>query len=244
VDVNKLPFLDHLAELRKRLFLILAVVLVATTISYVYVQPIMENIISLAGEKVDFIYISPPELFLAYIKLSIVAGVTITFPLLAYQIYSFIRPGLEKRERRVVIISLLGGTVFFILGILFSYNVVLPIVLKFFLDLRIGTIEPVISVGNYISFVSTSLLSFGIVFEMPMLIMLLSRFGIVSSSFLQKNTKHIIFGIVVVAAFLTPPDVVSQALLAGPMIILYEISILLAKLVERNKNKDIAQVDG
>lgn len=243
MDTNKKqPFLSHLAELRKRLFIIFFAVLTATCISYYFVQMIIEDVLGLAGGKIDFIYISPPELFLAYIKLSLVAGIAVAFPVIAYQIYGFLRPGLEKKERRYVLISIVGGTAFFIAGVVFSYLVVLPMVLSFFINMRINAVEPVMSVGSYIGFISTSLLSFGLVFEMPMLVLLLSQFGLVTSEFLQKNTKYIVFGIVVVAAIITPPDVISQILLVGPMLVLFEISVLLAKLTERGRKKRMAQV--
>lgn len=239
---KKQPFLSHLAELRKRLFIIFFAVLTATCVSYYFVQMLIEDVLSLAGGKIDFIYISPPELFLAYIKLALVAGIAVSFPVIAYQIYGFLRPGLEKRERRYVLISIVGGTLFFVAGVVFSYIVVLPMVLSFFINMRVETVEPVMSVGNYIGFISTSLLSFGLVFEMPMLVLLLSQFGLVTSEFLQKNTKYIVFGIVVVAAIITPPDVISQILLVGPMLVLFEISVLLAKLTERGRKKRMAQV--
>lgn len=243
MDTNKKqPFLNHLGELRQRLVIIFLVVLVTTCVSYYFVQLMIQDVIGLAGGKIEFIYISPPELFLAYIKLAVVAGITVAFPVIAYQVYGFLRPGLEKRERGVVLFSLLGGSFFFAIGVVFSYIVVLPMVLRFFINMRIEAIEPVMSVGSYIGFVSSSLLSFGLVFEMPMLVLLLSRFGLVTSAFLQKNTKYIILGIVIVAAIITPPDVISQILLAGPMLVLFEVSILLAKLTERGKKKRMASV--
>ncbi|QSX09127.1 twin-arginine translocase subunit TatC [Alkalibacter rhizosphaerae] len=238
---KKQPFLNHLAELRKRLFIVFLVVVTATGVGYFFVQHLIGDVIGLAGGKIDFIYISPPELFLAYVKLSLVAGITVSFPIIAYQIYAFLRPGLEKRERRYVLVSILGGSFFFAAGVVFSYIVVLPMVLSFFINMRMESIDPVMSVGSYIGFISTSLLSFGLVFEMPMLVLLLSRFGLVTSAFLQKNTKYILFGIVVVAAIITPPDVISQVLLVGPMLVLFEFSVFLAKLTERSKRKRMAQ---
>lgn len=233
VDVNKLTLIEHLTEMRKRLFIIAVVVLISTCMCYVYIQPIIKDVIEPAGNKLNFIYVSPPELFLAYIKLSLVAGITISSPITFFQIWVFIRPGLEKKEKRCILASLFGGTFFFVLGVVFAFKIVLPIVLEFFVKLRIEQIQPMISFGNYISFISTTLLSFGIIFEMPMLVLILSRFGLITSDFLKKNKKYIIFMTFIVAALMTPPDVVSQLLLAGPMIVLFEISIFVAKITER-----------
>lgn len=240
-DVNSLTFIEHLSELRKRLFFIIIVVLVLAGISYVYIQPIVENIITIAGNNIDFIYISPSELFLVYIKISLVAGIVVSSPIIFYEIWRFLKPGLEKKERRYMLASLLGGTFFFILGVIFCYTVVLPMVLKFFLSLTMEGIQPMISIGNYISFIATTLLSFGIVFEMPILVLILSKFGLITSEFLKNNRKYIILIIFIVAAILTPPDVISQLLLAAPMLILYELSIFIAKISEKSKNKVIVE---
>lgn len=240
-DINNLTFIEHLSELRKRLFIIIIVVLVLAGISYVYIQPIVENIIRIAGNNIDFIYISPSELFLVYIKVSLVAGIVVSSPIIFYEIWVFLKPGLEKKERRYMLASLFGGAFFFILGVIFCYTVVLPMVLKFFLSLTMEGIQPMISIGNYISFIATTLLSFGIVFEMPILVLILSKFGLITSEFLKNNRKYIILIIFIVAAILTPPDVISQLLLAAPMLILYELSIFIAKISEKSKNKVIVE---
>ncbi len=242
-DVNKLTFIEHLTELRRRLFIILVAVLLCSCICYRYIHPIVEKVIDLVEDKVQFIYISPPELFLAYIKISLVAGIVLSSPIIFYEIWVFIKPGLEKKERRYVFISLFGGAFFFVLGVVFCFKIVLPVILYFFVNLRMEEIQPMMSVGNYMSFISTTLLSFGIIFEMPMIVLILSRLGLVTSDFLKKNRKYIIFIIFVVAAIITPPDVISQLLLACPMLILYEVSILFARIIERKWKKQVVQVN-
>lgn len=232
-DANTFTLVEHLGELRKRIIIISIAVILCTGISFRYIQPIMAELISAGENYFEFIYISPSELFLAYIKVAIIFGVILSLPILLYQIWLFVRPGFEKVAGRHILLALLAGVIFFFIGALFCYKVVLPLALRFFGGMTIENINPMITVANYIGFVSSMILAFGLVFEMPMLVLLLSKIGIISSGFLKKYRKYVILIIFILSAILTPPDVVSQILLAIPMLILYEISILLAKLVER-----------
>jgi sec-independent protein translocase protein TatC len=235
VKENKFTLVEHLAELRKRLFIILIVAIGTSSICFFYVDRVVQDLLK-PGKQLDFVYLSPPELFLAYVKISLLAGIIISSPITFYQIWLFIKPGLEKTEKRFILVSLFGGVFFFIAGTTFAYKIILPITIDFFAKLKIEDIEPMISFGSYIGFISSILLSFGLVFEMPMLIALLTKFKIISAPTLRKNRKIVVLIVFIVAAILTPPDVISQILLAGPMVLLFELSIVISSFLG-NENK-------
>ncbi len=236
---EKLTLIEHLAELRKRLFLGAASLIVASAVSYFYVESIVKNILGLS-EKYDFIYLSPAELFLSYIKLSVIIGAAISAPIILLQLWVFVKPGLKKQEKKYILVSLIGGSLLFFLGVIFCYRVVIPFTLEFFSKMNIDEIKAAISFDSYLSFITSMLLSFGIVFELPVIMLLLSYFGILKSAFLKKNGKYAILIIFVVAAIITPPDVVSQVLIAVPMVLLYQLGYFFTKLIERKRKKNLA----
>jgi sec-independent protein translocase protein TatC len=239
VKEKNLTLIGHLSELRKRITIIALAFIITSTVSYFYVEPLIESIIKLAP-SLEFIYVAPAELLLAYVKISIIAGLTISAPIIFWQIWAFVKPGLIKQEKKYILISLIGGSFFFIAGLIFAYFVVLPFMLQFFANLQTKDIKPMISFGNYVGFITTILLCFGLVFETPILMILLTRFGIIKVKFFTENRKYIILIIFVVAAVVTPPDIISQILLAVPMILLFEIGIILSKLALRKKAKQAA----
>lgn len=231
---DNLTLVDHLGELRKRIINIGITLVLFSVASYYFAETIAENLVKRApGMK--FIYISPSELMLSYIRIAVFCGFIISLPLIFTQIWLFIKPGLEEKEKKYIKVSIGMGSLFFIAGSTFAYTLVLPIIMKFFAGFQIAEIEATISFANYLNFVISILLAFGLVFELPILMFILSRFGIVNSSFFKKYRKYMILIIFVVAALLTPPDIISQSLLAIPMLGLYEIGILLSKLGEKKK---------
>lgn len=232
-DVNKYTLVEHLSELRKRIIIIISVFVIGSVVSFGYIQSIMDEFISIGNAHFDFIYISPPELLIAYMKLALIFGLLLASPIVFFQIWMFIKPGLENKSKKYLMVSLFFGLFFFFLGGLFSYTVVLPLALQFFGEMTIEGIQPMISIGNYIGFVTSIVFSFGIVFEMPMIIFILSKIGLITSSFLKKNRKYMVLVIFTLSAILTPPDILSQILLAIPMLILYEISIFISKFTEK-----------
>jgi sec-independent protein translocase protein TatC len=167
----------------------------------------------------------------------LIAGLVISSPVIFWQVWAFVKPGLKKEEKRYFICSFIGGTIFLILGVVFAYKIILPFTLTFFSSLGTQNIKPMISFGNYIDFITTILLSFGLVFEMPIVIILLTRFGIVKVEFLTKNRKYAILIIIILAAIITPPDVISQILLASPMLLLFEFSVIVSRITERKKRQ-------
>lgn len=228
IDEN-LTIEGHLSELRKRLMISMGVLVITTLIGYNFAEQIAKDI-ALKAPDMEFIYISPTELMMSYIKIALVCGIVISAPVLISQIWLFIKPGLSKKEGSYVKVAFALGGGFFLLGLAFSYEIVLPFLFKFLADFQTDYIRAAISFEKYLAFVIRTVLSFGIVFEMPMIMFLLTRFGLVQPEFFIKNRKYMILVIFVVAAVLTPPDVVSQIMLAVPMLILFEVGIILSNM--------------
>jgi sec-independent protein translocase protein TatC len=233
-DEKNLTLVEHLAELRKRIIYSALVFILAAGFCYSFAERIINNIIDIA-QNVEFVFIAPAELLLSYIKLSAIGGLVISAPFLIFQIWLFVIPGLKRKEKRYILFSLLLGSVFFIAGVTFAYFVVVPTMIVFLMGFQMEAIKPMISFNSYLSFVLSTIFTFGAIFELPILMVLLSRFGILKVSFLKQNRKFIILIIFILAAILTPPDVISQIILAGPMILLSEIGIFLAGLAEKKK---------
>lgn len=232
-----LSLIDHLDELRKRLIYSIIWLAVFTVFAYNYSDVVVRDMVNKAPDM-NFVFIAPAELFMAYIKISLICAVALSLPFILYNVWMFLSPGLEKNEKRVILIALFSGGILFILGALFGYMVTLPISLKFFGDFSIAEVQAMISFNNYLSFASTLVLAFGIVFELPILMVLLVQFNVIKTSFLKKNRKVMVLVIFVFAAILTPPDVVSQTLLALPMMLLFEVGIFFSNIAEKRKLKN------
>lgn len=227
-----LGYVEHLSELRRRLLLSALAVVAASVGAYSFREGLVDLVLRpVAG--VPFVFLDPPELFLANIKISIVAGLAVAAPFVFFQVWIFVRPGLKRGERMIVGLAILFGTLFFAAGVLFGYLVALPMTMRFFLQYETGAIRASLSFGSYVGFLTSLLLAFGIAFELPLLVLVLARLGIVDASLLARSRKYALLIILVVAAILTPPDVVSQLLLAVPMLVLYEIGIVAARLARR-----------
>ena len=231
-----MSLVGHLEELRKRVMIIALVLVLGAIISYYYID-IIVHIINKPAKGLEFIYLSPPELFLAYIKISLVVGAVIGSPIILYQVWHFIKPGLKEKERKYLLFAMFMGIVFFLLGIVFAYFVIIPLTIEFFVKMSADQIEPLFSFTNYITFISSLLVSFGLVFELPLLMLLLTQLNLVQPSTFKHYRKYVILIIFVVAAILTPPDVVSQILMAIPMILLYEFSIFLTLIINKVRTK-------
>ena len=232
---KSLTLVGHLDELRKRLIVIVATVIIGTSISYNYIGYIVELLIRPVG-NLSFIYLSPPDLFIAYVKIAIATGCVLTMPIILYQVWRFVLPGITKKQRIYVILSNLASMIFFLTGASFAYFYIVPISIRFFTKLARAEIQPYFSFASYTSFVGSMLLAFGITFQLPILVMLLTQFNLITPQFLKKSRKIIVLLIFVLAAILTPPDVVSQTLLAAPMLLLLELSIILSSLIYKRKN--------
>ncbi len=238
-EADKQPFTAHLDELRKRLiicFIAIGVGFVACyafkeQLFYILVAPLQR--VMKSGDTL--IYTHLPEAFFTFLKTALIGGIMLASPVLLYQFWMFMAPGLYDREKRLLVPILFLSTLFFIGGALFGYFIVFPFGFSFFLSFATETIRPMPSMREYLSFASKLLLAFGLVFELPLVITFLARLGIVSVAFLSKNRKYAILLFFVGAAILTPPDVVTQIMMALPLMVLYEISIVGARLFGRKK---------
>ncbi|KPU45875.1 Sec-independent protein translocase protein TatC [Oxobacter pfennigii] len=238
MDDKKLTLVGHLQELRKRLVVVAIAIIAASSLSYYYIEIFVDELLKL-GSQLEFIYLSPPELFMAYIKLAIIIGITVSMPIVFMEVWLFIKPGLTGKEKRYVFLSILGGFVFFALGVAFAYKTVLPMTIAFFANITVESIKPMISFENYIGFIGSILLSFGLVFEMPILSIALTKFGIINDKMLKKNRKMVILIIFIAAAIITPTvDIITQLLLAGPMLLLFEVSVMLSYIIGKEGKQD------
>ena len=240
-QTKEMSLFDHLDELRKRLVVIVIVNFGAALLLFSQTDMIMGYLLDV-NPGMELVYTTPSELLTVYIQLSLILAITICSPITVYQIWAFIEKGLYEKEKKAILFTLIFGVVFFILGVAFCYFMVLPTTLEFFIRIAIEEVSSMLSIQSYVSFVNMMLLAFGLVFEMPVIIFLLSKLGIIKPAFLKKNRGIIIVAIFIFAAIITPPDVISQLMLGIPMIILLEFSILVSTLVYKEKKKE-EQVD-
>lgn len=229
-----LTLVGHLAELRKRLIIALLSLVVFSLIAFNFAERIARDLIGRAPEM-KFVYLTPSELMISYIRIALVCGFILAAPIILSQIWLFVSPGLEDKQKKHVLIAFLLGGAFFVLGTIMAYLVVMPLIMKFLLEFQIPEIQANISFSSFLNFVLSTLLAFGTIFELPIVMFLLTKFGIVRSSFYTKYRKYMILIIFIVAAILTPPDVVSQVLMALPMLLLYEIGIVFSKFGQKKK---------
>jgi sec-independent protein translocase protein TatC len=236
VNEKELTVFEHLEELRFRLLVCLGALLAAAAASFAYVDRIRHILTRPAGE---LIYLGVSEAFAVNIKLALVCGLLISLPVIFFQLWRFILPGLYRHERGAVLFISLISAFFFLLGALFGFFVVLPFTISFFLGFAGEQLAPMFSYSSYVSYSLSLLLGFGLVFEMPVLVLILARLGIVSADFLARQRKFAVVIIFILAALFTPPDVISQFLLGVPMLLLYELSILLARVAGRRYRDDV-----
>ncbi|MBI3615160.1 MAG: twin-arginine translocase subunit TatC [Candidatus Omnitrophica bacterium] len=222
-----LPVLQHLEELRKRLWVGLGAVVLGTTASFVWAGRILAWLKKPAGDALPSLaFFSPTEGVVAYLKVAFLAGFVLAMPILLYEAWAFIRPGLSPRERRYGIHFIGWGSLLFLAGVAFAYGVLLPTALHFLLGFGTESLVPVISVSRYLGFVTTVLLASGAVFELPLGIFLLTRVGVITPGMLRARWRIAFLGMTIAAAILTPtPDVVNMTLLWVPLLVLYGISI-------------------
>ena len=235
--LKEMSLFDHLDELRKRLIIIVIVNFVAAILLFSQTEIIMSYLLEV-NPGMELVYTTPSELLTVYIQLSLILAVTICSPITVYQVWAFIEKGLYEKEKKAILFTLIFGVVFFIIGVAFCYFMVLPTTLEFFVRIAIEEVSSMLSIQSYVSFVNMMLLAFGLVFEMPVIIFLLSKLGIIKPEFLKKNRGIIIVAIFIFASIITPPDVISQLMLGIPMVILLEFSILICTLVYKGKKKE------
>ena len=241
-DGDKQPFLSHLEELRKRLIACAIAVGVGFAVCYAFSERLYRILVSplreLMPEGEGVIYTSLLAPFFTYLKTGVIAGVMLVAPYLFYQLWLFIAPGLYQNEKKYVIPFVFFSTFLFVGGALFGYFFVFPLVFKFFLGFENEYIQAMPSMNDYFSFVVRLLFGFGISFELPVVIFFLAKIGIVTPELLRKKWKYALLLMFVVGAIITPPDIISQVLLAVPLIALYEVGIILAVIGTKKKAEE------
>ncbi|MFC2002488.1 twin-arginine translocase subunit TatC [Chloroflexota bacterium] len=239
-DGEKQPIISHLRELRQRLIRSVLAVLVATVISFYFAPHIFEILKAPAGD-INLIFIEMTEMIGTYMKVSLAGGIMLVMPYLIYHVIMFVSPALTRKEKRYVYFILPWIALMFAAGVAFGYFILLPPATKFLLSWGADIASPQIKIGNYISIVTRLLLAIGLVFEMPVLTTFLARLGVITPKWLSSKRKVAIIFAFIVAAIITPTfDPINQTLVAAPLIILYEISIWLAKLVQRREPRAVA----
>lgn len=241
---EKLPITDHLEELRWRIIKCLIAVSVGFAVSYAFSDRIFDFLASplmqAMPKESHLIYTSLPEAFFTYMKVAFFAGLILSAPVIFYQIWKFVMPGLYENERKYVVPFVLVATFFFGIGVTFAFFVVFPVAFKFFMAYSSTSIVAFPSMREYLGFIMKFLLGFGLTFELPVFMFFLARMGVVNAGMLRKKRKYAILIIAIVAAILTPgPDIFSQLMLGLPLYVLYEISIWVAQIV--GKKKDLAK---
>jgi sec-independent protein translocase protein TatC len=240
---DEMPFLDHLEELRWRILWSLLAVAVGAVIGWFLVTrfDVLGLLIEpmrplLAGGKLA--YLSPADPFLVTLKLTLTTGVLLASPVVIYQFWVFLSPALMPEEKRAIIPALYFGLVLFLVGMALAYFVALPIMFQFFAQFQQASLEQNITIGPYMAVVTRTLLGFGLVFELPVVMLVLAAVGVVDTTTMRKGRRWAIVIITIVASFITPGDVVILTIfLMIPLLLLYELGIMLARVVERRREK-------
>ena len=237
---KKAPLATYLREIRKRLILSFIAVGAGFLICYYFsdsifeilTAPLINNIQNIHVES-TLIFRTVAEAFFTYMKVGFVAGLMLASPFILYQIWGLVVSRLDQDKRRYVLLFVLGGSLFFALGILFGYFVALPFGCKFLLKYASQTIKPMPDMNDYLSFSVKFLLTFGLVFEFPILLLILARIGVINAKMLAQKRRYAILLIFIFAFVISPPDIISQVLMALPLMGLYEVSILLCKVFKK-----------
>ena len=240
-DDEKQPFLSHLEELRKRLVVCAIAVGIGFVVSYIFSDRLFFLLVAplkaVMPEGDQMIFTNLPEMFFAYIKVAFIAGILAAAPLIFYELWMFVAPGLYRKEKKFVTPFVISSTILFVGGSLFGYFVVFPFGFKFFIGFSNEYVKALPSVKQYFSFSTKLLFAFGLVFELPVVIFFLSKIGLVTPELLKRKRKYAILLTFALAAILTPPDVITQCMMAGPLIVLYEIGIMVARLARKKKEE-------
>ena len=238
-----MSLLSHLKELRRRLIICIAAFLAGVILCLSQAEW-FTNLMLSRGTDFTFVYIAPAELMMTYVRVAAAGGVVIAVPVIIYQIWRFIRPGLRRRENLAFSLIMTVGLVLFGVGAAFAFLIVLPILLAFFARLNTsGTVSAMVSVESYVGYVVNTMITFGVIFETPMAMLALIGTGLVKPKTLKKNFKYAVLIILIIAAVITPPDVVSQILIAAPLMVLFYGSILAGQFVFRRRLAEAEELE-
>jgi sec-independent protein translocase protein TatC len=243
---GEMPFLDHLEELRWRILWSILAIVIGSVVGFILVlQFEVLNILinpfyAVMGEEERLVFLSPTEPFFLILRVGILAGVILVSPVVIYQIWAFLSPALERHEKRAIIPSLYMGLILFAAGVAMAYYIALPVTLRFLLFFGEDYFQQMLQAGPYLGFVTKLLVAFGVLFELPVVVMILSALGLITPAFLRKKRRHAIVIITVLASILSPGDVVTvTAIMMLPMVLLYEFSILLSVMITRRRGREI-----
>ncbi|SFK29695.1 twin-arginine translocase subunit TatC [Methylocapsa palsarum] len=245
IEATKAPLMDHLIELRARLIKALVAFILMFLISFFFAKDIYNVLVApfekVAGPDARLIYTAPQEYFFTQIRVALFSAAFLSCPVIFSQIYQFVAPGLYRHERKAFAPYLIATPVFFTLGALLVYFVVMPNLLHFFIGMQQAKepgraqIELLPRVSEYLSLIMTLIFAFGVTFQMPVVLTLLGRIGIIHSEFLRNKRRYAIVLVFVIAAILTPPDIFSMLALAAPALLLYELSIVTVAMIEKSR---------
>jgi sec-independent protein translocase protein TatC len=238
-NLGEMGLLEHLDELRKRLMRSLIAAFIGMLACYAFAERLFDwlmlPLFRALPEKSTMIYTAPHEAFFTYIKVAFVAGIFLTSPYIFYQLWLFVKPGLYANERKLIYPISFFSALLFVIGAVFGYSIIFPYAYKFFMGFSDLYISPMITMREGFSFALRLLLAFGIVFELPLVIFFLARLGLVTSKGLRKKRKYALLVAFMISAMLTPPDVFTQAFMAGPLVILYEVGVWIAAVFGKRK---------
>jgi len=236
-EESKLPFTTHLEELRRRLIYAVVAIVLGAIIAFLFAKQLFyflaQPLVKILPANQPMIFTALTEAFFTYFKVALLAGFFLASPVVFYQLWKFIAPGLYEHEKKFVIPFVISATVFFILGGAFAYYIVFPFGFKFFLGFSTDYLKLLPKMNEYFSLSLKLIFAFGIVFEMPVITFFLAKMGVVNGEMLSSKRRYAIVLVFVVAALLTPPDVGTQLLMAGPLILLYEVSVWVARIFGR-----------
>lgn len=239
-DGGEMPFLDHLEELRWRLIWVGSSVLILSVAGFFLVTEL--DIIGLLKRPIEplvpdgqLLFTSPTEPMTVTLKLSFVVGIVLGVPIIVYHVWGFLSPALMQRERDVAIPAVIGGFFLFLIGVAMAYFLVLPLGLRFLLGFQTQALNPIITIGEYLKFATRLILAFGIIFELPLVSLLLAMLGLITADTLRRFRRHAIVGVAALSAILTPADVGTMLMMMVPLVLLYEVSILLVAVMDRRR---------
>ncbi len=244
----KMPLFQHLEELRTRLLICCLAIGVGFVVSYFFSAKIFELLMKPwidampAGQSAKLIYTAPYEAFFVYMKVSFIAGTLLAIPVILWQIWRFVAPGLYASEKKYIFPVMFFSCLCFVSGVAFGYLVVIPVAFKFFASFSSEYITPMLRTTEYLSFANKMLLCFGLAFELPVFAFFLAKLGVLNSDFLKRKRKWAIVLIFIAAAVLTPsPDVVSQLLMAAPLLVLYEMSVWIVHFFGPKASREVVK---
>ena len=228
---NRMTVIGHFFELRSRLIKCIIPLILFSIVSYFFFEKILELLKKPYPH--NLVFVTPLEPFNAVLEVSIFGGIVLSLPVILFQLWKFVAPGLNEKERKYAIVYIPAGIILFLTGLLFCYYIFLPIGLKFLLGFGTNVFQPMVSVSSYLSFVLVMALVFGVTFELPLAAVILTKLGIVNYRFLSQNRRIAIVIIFIIGGIITPgPDIFSQFSVAIPLLILYEASVWLSKLTK------------